>query len=191
MPPIFIPPSLYHILAPLNISPMPPRSQNSPSEPGKIRIHSPFLHARLPQMRPLLNYAYKTPRQPASSVSGTATSHTPTSPPPVSSTIQTKKTYRPLYQKFHVIVPPFVHHSEEPKQPSPSQMTPPPIKQSLPLSPKCAILSTMATRTSARSKRSSVLLVPSDTEGRPVKMTKLRHSSHSCTKFDNWNLDLS
>ena len=162
-----------------------------PSESRKIRIHSPFLHTQLPQMRPLLNYAYRTPRHPALSVSETKTSHIPTSPPLVTSTTQTKKTYSPPYQKFHVDIPPFERHSEGPKQPSLSQTTPLLTKQSSPLSPECATPSTMVTHTSARLKRSSASLVPSDTEGRPVKMTKLRHSSHNCTRFDNWNMDLS
>ena len=70
-------------------------------------------------------------------------------------------------------------------------MTPPLTKQSSPPSPECVILSTVATRTSARLKRSSTLLAPSDTEGCPEKMTKLRHSSHNCTKSDDWSLDLS
>ena len=189
--PIAIPLPLYHLYSSLPTCPMPPHSQNSLSEPKKIQIHSPFLHAQLPQMHPLINYAYRTPRQPASSASETAISHTLTSPLPVSSTTQTKKTYRPPYQKFHVVVPLFAYHSEEPKRPSPSQTTLPPTKQYSPPSPKCAIPSTTVTRTSARSKRSSASLAPSDMEGRPAKMTKLQHSSHNCTRFDDWNLDLS
>ena len=142
-------------------------------------------------MRPLLNYAYRTPHQPALSASGTKTFRILTSPPPVSSTTQTKKTYHPPYQKFHVVIPPFEHHSGEPRRLSPSQTPPPLTKQYSPLSPECVIPSTVATRTSARLKRSSASLAPSDTEGCPAKMTKLQHLSHDCTRFNDWNLDLS
>ena len=118
------------------------------------------------------------------------TSHTPTNPPLVSSTTQTKKTCRPPYQQFHVVVPPFAHHSEEHKQPSPSQMTPLPIKPSWPPSLECVTTSTVATRTSGKLKRSSELLEPSDTEGHPVKMTKWQRSSRSSTRSKDWNLSL-
>ena len=191
MSPIVIPSLLYHTHSSQPTCLMSQHLQNSLSEPKKIRIHSPFLHTQLPQMCPLLNYAFRTPRQPASSASETGTSHIPTSPPPVSSTTRTKKTYHPLYQRFHVVIPPFVHRSEELKRPSPSQTTLPPTRQYSPPSPECAIPSTTATRTSARSKRSSTSLAPSDTEGHPAKMMKLQHSLHNCTRFDNWNLDLS
>ena len=175
---------------------MPPPSQNSPSETKKIRVHSPFLHARLPQMFPLVNYVYRTFRQspshqPPLSTSGTATSLTLTSLLPVSSMTQTKKTLHPPYQQFHVVVPPFAHHLAESRQPSPSPTTPIPTKHSsLPL-PEYETTSTVATHMSGRSKRSFKSLVPSDTKGRPAKMAKLQCSSRDYTKFDDWNLDLS
>ena len=170
---------------------MPPHLQNSRSEPGKRQIHSPFLHARLPQMLPLVNYAYKTRCPPPSSASETPTSPTPMSPPPVSSMTQTRKTSPPIYKQFHILVPPFAHHSEEHKQPSPSQTTPPPTKLSLPLLPECVTTLTMATHTSGKLKRLFTLLAPSDTEGCPAKMTRLQHLSCDSTKFSNWNLNLS
>ena len=181
-------PPLYHLLLPLCLMPLTPPTTPLPSK--KIRIHSPFLHARLPQMLPLIQYLYKSCRS-ASSASETQTSHIPTSPLPVSSTTQTKKTSHPPYKQFHVLIPPFIHRSEEPKQPSPSQTMPPQIKPSSPLSLECVTLSTVATHTLWGLKRSSESLAPSDTEGHPAKMTKRRHSSLSCTKFDNWNLNLS
>ena len=167
---------------------MPPHSQNSPLEPGKIWIHSPFLHTRLPQMHPLINYAYRTPRLPPSSTSGIATSHTLTSPPPVSSMTQTKKTYRPPYQQFHVMVPPFAHRLAEHKHPSVSPTTP------LPIAPLCqplqesTTMSSVVTNTLARLKRSFESLVPSDTEGHPAKTTKQQCSSRASTKSGSWNL---
>ena len=115
---VLLPSPLYHLLSSLNICPMPPHLQNSPLELGKIQIHSPFLHARLPQMLLLVNYVYRMRRLPPLSASKTKTSHTLTSPLPASSTTQTKKMYRPPYQQFHVVVPPFVCHSEEYKHPS-------------------------------------------------------------------------
>ena len=141
-------------------------------------------------MLPHLQYSYKS-RRFASSTSETQTSLTPTSPLLVSSTTQTKKTSHPPYKQFHVLVPPFVRHSEGPKQLSLSRKMPPQTKPSSPLSPEYVTQSTVATRTSQGLKRSSGSLVPSDTEGRPAKSMKLWHSSPSCTRFDDWNLDLS
>ena len=69
-------------------------------------------------------------------------------------------------------------------------MSPPTKPSSQPL-PESVTTSTVVTHTSSKSKRSSELVVPSDTEGRPVKMMKLQHSSRNSTKFDDWNLDLS
>ena len=87
---------------------------------------------------------------------------------------------------------PQVHtRSEEPKQLSPSPTMPPPTKPSLPLLPEYVTQSIVMTSTSAKSKRSFASLAPFDTEERPAKMTKLRHSSRNCTRFDDWNLDLS
>ena len=140
-------------------------------------------------MFPQIQYARRSSGLP-STESQTKTSHTQMNPPANLMT-PTKKTYRPPYQKFHVVVPPFTHHSVEPKQPSPSLTTLLPIKPYLPPLPECEIPSITAKHTSARSKRSFASLVPSDTEGRPAKMMKLQHSSPNCTRFDDWNLDLS
>ena len=181
-------PLLYHLL--LHLCPMPLTPPTTPPTLKKIRIHSPFLHARLPQMLPHLQYSYKSCRS-ALSASGTQTSHIPTSPLPVSSTTQTKKTSHPPYKQFHVLVPPFVHHSEEPKQPSPSQTMQPQTKPSSLPSLECATPLTVVTHTLWGLKRSSESLVPSDTEGCPAKTMKQRHSLLGCTKFDDWNLDMS
>ena len=169
---------------------MPLTPPTTPPSSKRIRIHSPFLHARLPQMLPYLQYLYKS-RRSALSASETQTSHTPTSPLPASSTTQTKKTSHPPYKQFHVLVPPFAHHLGEPKQPSLSWKTPLQIKPSLPPLPECVIQSTMATHTSRGLKRSFRSLAPSDTEGRPAKTMKRQHSSPNYTKFDDWDLNLS
>ena len=120
-----------------------------------------------------------------------ATSHTPTSPPPVSSMTWTKKTLHPPYKQFHMLVPPFTHHLAGCRQPSPSQMTLPPTKPSWPPSPEYKTTSTMVTHMSGRSKRSFKSLTLSNTKGQPAKMTKPQHSSRDSTKLDDWNLDLS
>ena len=113
-------PPLYHCLLPLNTGLMPLTPPTTPPSSKKIRLHSPFLHARLPQMLPKVQYAYKSkkPRSrselPDSSgsvkmdlrTSPVSVSHTQTSPPLVSSTTPTKKTYHPQ-QQFHVLIPPF------------------------------------------------------------------------------------
>ena len=181
-------PLLHHLPLPLCLMPLTPPI--TPPSSKKIWIHSTFLHVRLPQMLPYLQYSYKS-RRSASSASETQTSHTPTSPLPANSTTQTKRTLHPPYKQFHILVPPFVRHLEEPRHPSPSQTTLPRIKPSSPPLPECVIQSTVATRTSRGLKRSSRSLAPSDTEGRPAKTMKRRHSSRSYTKFDDWDLDLS
>ena len=141
-------------------------------------------------MLPHLQYPYRS-HQSALSASGTRTSHTPMSPPPVSSTTQTKKTSHPPYKQFHVLVPPFTHHSGGPRWLSPSQKMPSRTKPSSPPSSEYVTQSTVATRTSWGSKRSFESLAPSDTEGHPAKTTKHRHSSLNYTRFDDWNLNLS
>ena len=191
MSPISIPSPLYHLPSHPTLCLMPPHSRNSPLEPGKIRIHSLFLHAQPPQMLPQINYMYRTQHPPPSSASETKTSHIPKSPLPVSSTTPTKKTCRPPYQQFHVVVPPFTHHLEEHKWPSPSRMTLPLTKPSSPPSLEYETTLTVATHKSGRLKRSSELLAPSNTERHPAKMTNLRHLLHDSTKSDDWNLDLS
>ena len=169
--------------------PRPTKVKDVRSFLGFCNFYRPFIPSFSKITKPLNELTHKDVQR--STASGTKTSHIPTSPPPANSTTQTKKTYHSPYQKFHVVIPPFDHHLVEPRQPSPSQTTLTPTKQSSLLSPECVIPSTVATRTSAKLKRSSASLAPSDTEGRPAKMTKLRHSSHSCTRFDDWNLDLS
>ena len=91
---VFIPSPLYHLLSSLHICLMPPLSQNSSSETKKIRVHSPFLHVRLPQMLSLVQYVYRSHHFTLSK-SETKSSLIPTSPPPVSSMTQTKKTSHP------------------------------------------------------------------------------------------------
>ena len=141
-------------------------------------------------MLPYLQYSYKS-RRSASSASETKTSHTPTSPLQASSMTRTKKTLHPPYEQFHVLVPPFAHHSGGPKQPSPSQKTSPLTTPSSPPLPEYVTQSTVATRTLRGSKRSFESLPPSDTEGRPAKTMKQRHSSLNYTKFNDWDLNLS
>ena len=183
-----------------------PRTPNPTSESKKIRLHSPFLHARLPQMLPKVQYTCrsKTPLSRSASqdssesaktdplTSPASISHTQTNLLPANSMTPIKKTYCP-HQQFHVLVPPFKHHhhSAEPGTPSNSLTTLPLTKPSSPPSLECVTMSTVATRTSNKLKRLSESATPSDTKGHPVKVTKLRHSSRSSTKFDNWNLDLS
>ena len=169
---------------------MPPLSQNSPSETKKIQVHSPYLHARLPKMFPQVNYAYRTRPLPHLSASGTVTSHTLTSLPPVSSTTQIKKMWHPPYKLFHVVIPPFTHHSEGCKQLSPSWTTPLPTEPLSLLLPEFVTMSTVATHTLAISKRLFGSLAPSDTEERPAKMTKQQPSSRNSTRAGDWNLSL-
>ena len=197
---------LIHHLLPTLLTCLMPHTPNPALQSKKIRLHSPFLHARLPQMLPKVQYACRSKkplsksRSPDSSgsvktgpqTSLASVSHTQTSPPPVSSTIPTKKTYHPR-QRFHVLIPPFKHphHSAGPDTPSHSLMTPPPTKPSWPPSLECITTSTMAMCTSSRLKRSFESAELLDTEARPAKMMKLRHSSQDSTKYDDWNLDLS
>ena len=154
---------------------------------SKIRIHSPFLHTRLPQMLPLLQYSYKS-RRSDSSASETKTSHTPTSPPPVSSTIQTKKTCR--HPQPLVLVPPFGHKSSgELKCPSHSPTMTPSTEPSYPPSQECETTSTTAVRTSSRLKRSSESAELSSTEAPPTMTKKPRYSLPSWTTSEGWNLE--
>ena len=183
-----------------------PRTPNPAPQSKKIQLHSPFLHARLPQMLPKVQYAHrsKTPLSKSGSPdsSGSAkmdpqtlsasVSHIQTNPLPASSTTLTKKTYHP-HRQFHVLIPPFKHphHSAGPNTPSHSLTMSPPTKPSWPPLLECVTMSTVATCTLSRSKRLFKSAELSDTEAHPAKMTKLRCSSQDSTKFDDWNLDLS
>ena len=119
-------------------------------------------------------------------------SHIQTNLLPANSTTLTKKMYHP-HQQFHVLVPPFKHHhhSAGPGTPSRSPMMSLPIKPSLPPSLECITTSTIATRTSNKSKRLFKSVAPSDTKGHPVKTMKLQRLSRDSTKSNDWNLDLS
>ena len=88
---------------------------NSPSR-KKIQLHSPFLHARLPQMLPKVQYAYKT-KPNVSFTSPQMGQETKLESPSltlanlqtVNSMTQTKRMLKPPSQRFHVLVPLFNH----------------------------------------------------------------------------------
>ena len=144
---------LYHLPLPLNTCLM---SHTPPTTPpqSKIRIHSPFLHARLPQMLPLVQYARRSPPLLRSTESGTKTSLTQTNPLPANSMTQTKKTCRhPSYPQPLVLVPPFEHkYSEGPTCPSRSLTTTLSTEPSSPLLQEYETTSTVAVRTSSDRK---------------------------------------
>ena len=166
------------------MSPTPP---NSPLQSRRIQVRSPFLHARLPQMFPLVQYSYRSLPFDLSALE-TRTSHTQMSPLPVSSTTLTRRTLHPPYEKFEVLVPYFKDMPEHHLCQSHSLTTQLPILPSSKPSPEFATTSTMATRTSCKLKRSFKLLAPSDTEGRPAKMMKRQLSLCNSTQSDDWNL---
>ena len=118
---------LYHLPLPLNTCLMSLTPPTTPLPSKKIQIHSPFLHTRLPQMLPLVQYAQQSPPLLHSTESETKTSLTQKNLPPANSMTQTKKMYRrqSLPQPL-VLVPPFKQEfSEGPKCLSPSLMTTP------------------------------------------------------------------
>ena len=159
--------------------------------PSRIRIHSPFLHAQLPQMLPLVQYARRSPPLLRSTESGTKTSLTQTSPLPVNSMTRTKKTCRhPPYPQLLVLVPPFEHkYSGGPKCLSCSLTTTPSIgPSSLPLQ-EYETTSTVAVCTSSRLKRSSGSAGLSNTKEPPMTMKKPRYSLPSWTTSEGWNLE--
>ena len=176
----------------------------TPSQPKKILLHSPFLHARLPQMLPKVQYARwsKTPLSMSESQGSSESAKTdPPTSPASASLIQTNPllknsmipTKRTSHQQFHVLIPPFKHHhhSDVLDTQSSSPTTSPPIKPSSLPSLECVTQSTTVMRTSNRLKRSFESVAPSDTADHLVKMKRLRCSSQDSTKFDDWNLDLS
>ena len=159
--------------------------------PSKIQIHSPFLHTRLPQMFPLVQYARRSPPPLRSTESGTKTSLTQMSPLPVNSMTGTKKMcHQPSYPQPPILVPPFERKFlGEPICPSRSLMTTPSTgPSSLPLQ-EYETTSTVAVRTSSRLKRSSGSAGLSNTEEPPMTMKKPRYSLPSWTTSEGWNLE--
>ena len=178
--------------------------QNPSSESKKIRLHSPFLHARLPQMFPKVQYT-RWSKTPLSRSASEGSSRSAKTGPPMSlasaSPIQmnplleslTTPIKRMSHQQFCVLIPPFKHDHclAEHDTPSSSLTTSPPTKPSLPPSLECVTQSTMATRTSNKLKRSFESVELSNTEEPLVKTKKLRRLLPSSIKYDDWNLDLS
>ena len=183
-----------------------PCTPSPTSESKKIRLHSPFLHAQLPQMLPKVQYARRSKTLPSKSIlqdssvsaktdpptSPASVFHTQTNPLPANSTTPIRKTYH-LHQQFHVLVPLFKHHRclAAPGTPSHSLTTLLQTKLSLLPLLECVTTSTVATRMSSKLKRSFELVAPSNTKEHPVKTKKPRCSLHGSSKYDNWNLDLS
>ena len=196
-------PLLHHPPSTLPICLM-PRTLNPTSESKKIRLHSPFLHAQLPQMLPKVQYACwsktllsRSALQGSSESAKTdlpmllaSTSHTQTNPLPVSLMIPTKKTYRHPHQQFHVLIPPFKHHHRSAglDTPSHSLTTSLQTKPSLPPSPEFVTPSTVVMRTLNRLKRLSGSAMPSGTEGHPANMTRRQLSLRILVRSDDWNL---
>ena len=183
-----------------------PCTLNPPSESKKIRLHSPFLHAWLPQMLLKVQYARRSKMLPSRSASQdssesvktgpltslVSTSLTQTNPLPANSTTPTKKIYRHPYQQFHVLIPPFKHHhSVVPDTPSHSPTMSLQTKPSSPPSLEVITTSAVVARTSNRLKRLSESGAPFKIKGHPVKMKRLQHSSRDSTKFDDSDLNLS
>ena len=162
----------------------------------KIQINSPYCHTCLPQFQSKINYAYKT--GPCASSMSPLTepamkwespSHIQTSPQTTSTTTPTKRTYHPPYQKFHVLIPLFIHLAECMWQ-SHLQTTLALTKPSSLPSLVSETQSTMVRSTLATLKRSSELLKHCDTEACPAKMTRWQLLLCNSTKFSNWNLNL-
>ena len=171
-------------------------SPSPPSTTRKIRIHSLFLHTWLPWLLPKVNYVYRTGPL-TSSMSAlmeletkpALTSHTQTSQPTASSTTQTKKTLNPLYQWFHVLIPPF-NHLVECMQQFPSQTMSKLTAPLSPPSPKSGIPSITMKNMSATLKRSFESLEPCNTKARPAKMTRWQLLLHDSTKSGDWTWNL-
>ena len=183
------PPLLHHPLLPLPICLMPLTPPTTPPSSKKIRIHSPFLHARLPQMLPLVQYARRSPPLLHSMVSGTKTSHTRMSPLPASSTTQTKKTCRrlPYPQQDELTPPSELSRLAGRELPFPSPTTMPSTEHSSLPSREYETTSTVAIRTSSKLKRSSELAELFNTEEPPATMKKPRYSLPSWTTSEGWN----
>ena len=161
----------------------------TPSPPKKTRIHSLFLHAQLPQMLPLAQYARRSPPLLCSTKSETKTSRAQTSPLPVNLTIWTKKMCRcPSYPQPLVLVPSFKHKylGELTCLSRSLMMTPSTRPSSLP-SQEYETTSTIAVCTSSRLKRLSESGELSSTEGPPTMMKKPRYSLPSWTTSEGWN----
>ena len=168
---------------------MPLTPPTTPPPSRKIWIHSPFLHARLPQMLPLVQYAWRSPPLLHSTMSGMKTSHTQMSPLPVSSMTQTKKMCRrPLYQN-ELTPPSKLIHSEGQERPffSPTMM--PSTEHLSPPSQVYERTSTVAIRTNSKLKRSLESAELFNTEELPVTMKKPRYSLPSWTTSEGWNLE--
>ena len=161
-----------------------------PLSSRKIQIHSPFLHAQLPQMLPLVQYVRWSPPLLPSIKSETTTSHTRTNPLPVNSTTQTKKTCHRPSSPPHVLVPPFKQkHSGGPECLSHSPMMTSSTEPSSLPSQEYETTSTMATRTSLRLKRSSESAGLSNIKEPLVTTKRLRYSLPSWTTSEGWNLE--
>ena len=155
---------------------------------SRIRIHSPYLHARLPQMFPLIQYT-KRSSDPHSTELQTETSLTQTSPTQTSSITQTKKMCRqPQYPQPLVLVPPFEPKcSEEPKCLSHSPAMTPSIEPLSRPSQGCETMSTVATRTSSRLKRSLESAGLSSSAEPPTMTKRPRYSLPNWTTSEGWN----
>ena len=172
---------------------MPLTPPTTPPPSKKIRIHSPFLHARLPQMLPLVQYVWRSPPLLHSTELGTKTSLTQTSPLPVSLMTQTKKMCRhPSYLQPLVLVPPFEQkYLGGLRCPSRSLMTTLSTEPSSLPSQEYETMSTVAVRTSSRLKRSSESAELSNTEEPPMMMKKPHYSLPSWTTSEGWNREQS
>ena len=169
-----------------------PTPPTTPPQLKKIRIHSLFLHTRLPQMLPLVQYMWQSPPLLHSTKSETKTSHTPTSPLPVNSMTQTKKMCCHPSNQPCVLISPFKQkYSEELRCPSHSLMTTPLTEPSSPPSQEYEIMLTVATCTSSRLKRLSESAELSNTKEPLVMMKKLRYLLPSWTTSEGWNLEQS
>ena len=195
---------LYHSLSPLPTCLM---SLTPPTTPlQKIRLHSRFLHDRLPQMLPRVQYARqsKTPLSRSVSLdsSESAKMDPPTSPVSIShilTNLLLVKSMTPIKKISHhqhllllVTVPPFKQKpSEEHEHLSHSPTTNPSTEHfSLP-SQEYETTSTVAVHTNSRLKRSSELAELSSTAEPPAMMKKPHFSWRSWTTSEGWNLERS
>ena len=185
---------------------MPLTPPTTPPQSKKIRLHSPFLHAWLPQMLPRVQYAHRS-KMPLSKRASrdssesaktdpptllVSVSHTPTNLLLASSTTPIKKTSRHQHLLPLVLIPLFKQkHSEEHERPSHSLMTSPSTEPSSPPSQEYETMSTVAVRTSSRLKRLLESAGLSSTAEPPATMKKQRYSWCSWTTSEGWNLEWS
>ena len=181
--------SLYHRSLPLNTCLMSLTPPTMPPQLRKIRIHSPFLHAQLPQMFPLVQYVRRSPPLLRSTESEKKTSHILTSPLPVSSMTQTKKMCRrPSYPQQNEQAPPSkLNHLGGQEHPSLSPTMMLSIEHSSRPSQEGETTLTVATNTSSKLKRSSGSAELFNTKGPPTTMKKLRYLLPSWTTSEGWS----